>query len=100
MKYAEIDVKTARKCCKQHSYKNKAGYTIPKCETCPLERKNTEGKKGFCWFVLKSLYDENEKKESLDQCDILVAEYNALMQEDVSKQLEWDKWIESQQTVE
>ena len=96
MKYKDIDIKTARKCCKQHSYKNKKGMVIPKCEECPLERKNTNGKPGFCWFMLKSLHDNQKEQE----CDYLKAEYNALMQEDVTKSKEWEEWINKQESQE
>lgn len=97
MKYAEIDTKTARKCCKQHSYKNKNGYVIPKCETCPLRRLNTEGKPGLCWYVIKSLHENNLEKNA--QCEFLKAEYDALMKENVSFQVDWDNWIASQETL-
>ena len=99
MKYAEIDIKTARKCCKQHSYKNKHGYTIPKCETCPLRRLTPQGTEGFCWFVLKSLHTAH-KARNLEDCDFLSAEYDALMQEDVTKSKEWEEWINKQESQE
>ena len=92
MKYKDIDIKTARKCCKQHSCKDKKGQVIPKCETCPLERINK-----FCWYILKSLYDTD--KDKLEECPIFKAEYNALMEEDVQKQLDWDNWINSQDSL-
>lgn len=98
MKYADIDIKTARKCCKQHSYKTKQGKTINKCETCPLRRITETGQVGFCWFELKSLKDDTEANQI--QCDYLNAEYNALMQEDVKHILEWENWINSQESVD
>lgn len=95
-KYRDIDLKTAKKCCKQHCYKNKHGMTIPKCDTCPLRRTNTNGRPGFCWFMIKSLHDPNKDNE----CDYLKAEYDALMEEDISHQLEWDNWINSQESLD
>lgn len=91
MKYADIPLKTARKCCKKHSYKNKKGQVIPKCKTCPLERPHK-----FCWFMIKSIHDED--KDKLEDCPIFKAEYDALLQEDVKKILEWENWINSQDT--
>ncbi len=99
MKYAEIDIKTARKCCKQHSYKNKHGMTIPKCETCPLRRLTPTGTQGLCWFVLQTLYKAH-KTQNLEDCDFLNAEYNALMEEDISYILEWENWINSQESLD
>lgn len=98
MKYTDIDIKTARKCCKQHCYKNKKGQTIPKCETCPLERKNINGRPAFCWFQLKELYELSKNK--FETCPLLKAEYDALCQEDVSKTLEWENWINSQESMD
>lgn len=106
MKYADIDIKTARKCCKQHSYKNKDGETITKCETCPLERTGTNKDKHlFCWFILKRFNDWERKNvkdntpEQIYKCQ-MEEEYNALQQEEVSKILEWENWINSQDSLD
>ena len=99
MKYAEIDIKTARKCCKQHSYKNKHGITIPNCDKCPLRRLTPKGTNGLCWFMLSTLYKAHKAK-NLEDCDFLKAEYDALMQEDVNFILEWENWILSQESLD
>lgn len=96
MKYKEVDMKTARKCCKQHSYKNKQGQRIVKCETCPLERK---GK--FCWYILADLYSHADKMKMTQEFNcIFKQEYDELMEEDIEKILEWENWIMSQESVD
>lgn len=97
MKYKDIDIKLARKCCKQHSYKDKQNRTVPMCTKCPLRRLTQTGHEGLCWFVLKSL-DENYNIE--EEFPLAALEYKDLMNEDISFPEEWENWIEAQETVE
>lgn len=103
MKYADIPLKTARKCCKQHSYKNKDGEVIHNCKTCPLERIDKE-KHLFCWFILMNFnkwcktHINDYTEEKYITCN-LDEEYNALKDEEVTKILEWENWINSQEAL-
>ena len=95
MKYAEIDIKIARKCCKAHSERVK-GQRIVKCETCPLERK---GK--FCWYILADLYSHADKMKMTQEFNcIFKQEYDELMEEDIEKITEWEEWINKQESQE
>ena len=76
MKYREVDIKKARKCCTDH-HKN--------CEICPLER-TTKDKNGkihhlFCWFVLMKLHEA---------CKPLTEEAKALYEEDYNELINMD----------
>lgn len=81
-KYKDLDIKTVKACCKAHCRKVK-GVIIPNCAECPLERP-----KKFCAFMLLSIH-ENYKEYPL-----VNEEYNQLMNEDITKEKEWQEWVE------
>lgn len=88
MKYKDVTKEQAKKCCKEHC-KRINGKVIPQCENCPLERP-----KKFCAFMLLSLH------ENYKECPLLNEEYDALMNEDITKSKEWEEWLNKQESQE
>ena len=83
MKYKDINIDDARKCCK---------YFKKKCDKCPLRRVKIDiyGKKHelFCWFVMLQFYEGIEEEQE------------ALRQEEIHYQKEWDEYIQKLETQE
>ena len=91
MTYESIDIKTVRKCCKQHSYKGRSGKLYQKCETCPLRRSRMVKDQEItmvCHYKLMQIEEE------------LIDEIDLLLHEEIQHPEEWDNWIMSQDTVE
>lgn len=91
MKYKDIDIKIAKKICKQHGYKDKDGKPKFNCDKCPLRRseiyKGVEIHK-FCYFILMSIYDR-----TIEWC-------RKLQEEEIQHQDEYDKFIERFDTTD
>lgn len=92
MKYKDVDVKQARRCCKEHHRKDKYGNLFSCCEVCPLRRTriDKEGKKRvlFCWYVIRNMYlDMEHELKEIEEMDIQYGN-------------EWEEYIRRLETEE
>ena len=83
MKYNEVKIEDARKCCKEHN---------KKCEICPLRRTREHMTKYgikeftmFCWFILMGIFTEDHE------------EMIWLQNETVHHEEEYKEWLREQE---